>query len=129
MEIIINKGVKGYKEQNVSHKDMAKAYASGLVEVFATPAMIALMESTAYLSVDDLLPQGFSTVGTLVNIEHIKATPLGSKVYCESVLEHQQDRKLTFLVTAYDQTGIIGQGTHERSIINIEKFMKKLIKE
>ena len=129
MEIPITKGIKGYKEQEVCSKDTAKAYQSGLVEVFATPAMIALMENTAYSSVNELLPQGFATVGTSVNVEHLKATPLGAKVWCESVLEAQEDRKLAFSVTAYDQTGIIGKGTHERVIVHVEKFMDKLNKK
>ena len=128
MEIIINKGIKGYKEQEVTHKDTAKSYKSGLVEVFATPAMIALMENTAYSSVNDFLPKGFATVGTQLNIEHLKATPLGAKVWCESVLEAQEGKKLIFSVIAYDETGIIGKGTHERFIIDIEKFMEKLNK-
>jgi len=126
MEITIKKGVKGYHEQQVMLKDTAKAYGSGLVEVFATPAMIALMEHTAHTSLHDFLLEGFTTVGTHLNIEHSKATPLGAKVWCESVLESQDGRKLTFSVTAYDESGIIGRGTHERFIINIEKFMDKL---
>ena len=126
MEIRIDKGIKGYKEQTVSNKDTANAYQSGLLAVFATPAMIALMENTAYSSVNDLLPQGFTTVGVQLSIEHIKATPLGAKVWCESVLEAQNDRRLIFSVTAYDETGTIGKGTHERFIVNIEKFMNKI---
>jgi predicted thioesterase len=126
MEINIKQGTKGYQEQKVEMKDTAKAYGSGLIEVFATPAMIALMENTAHTSVNDSLPEGFATVGTHLNIEHSKATPLGKKVWCESVLESQDGRKLTFSVTAYDETGIIGKGTHERFIINVEKFMEKL---
>ncbi len=126
MEINIEKGIKGHKEQQVEMKDTAKAYGSGLVEVFATPAMVALMENTAHTSVNDFLPEGCTTVGTLLNIEHSKATPLGKKVWCESVLESQEGRKLTFSVTAYDETGIIGKGTHERFIINVEKFINKL---
>jgi len=129
VEILVNKGIKGYKEQEVAYKDTAKAYESGLVEVFATPAMIALMENTACSSVNDFLPEGFATVGTSVSIEHLKATPLGAKVWCESVLEFQEDRKLTFSVTVYDETGIIGKGTHERFIINVKKFMEKLNKK
>ena len=126
MEILINQGIKGYKEQKIEYKDTAKSYKSGLVEVFATPAMIALMENTAYSSVNSSLPEGFATVGTSVNIEHLKATPLGAKVWCESVLEYQEDRKLVFSVSAYDETGIIGKGTQERAIINVEKFMNRL---
>ncbi len=129
MEIIISKGIKGYKEQKVECKDTAKAYGSGLIEVFATPAMIALMENTSHTSINDLLPEGFATVGTQLNIEHSKATPLGAKVWCESVLESQDGRKLTFSVTAYDETGVIGKGMHERFIISIEKFMEKLNKK
>jgi predicted thioesterase len=129
MEIIIDKGIKGYKEQQVELQDTAKAYKSGLVEVFATPAMIALMEHTAHSSVSNFLPEGFATVGIQLNIEHSKATPMGAKVWCESVLEVQEGRKLLFSVTAYDETGIIGKGTHERFIINVEKFMDKLKKE
>jgi predicted thioesterase len=129
MEIIINERVKGYKEQIVSYEDTAKAYGSGLVEVFATPAMIALMENTAHLSVNDFLPEGFATVGTQVNIEHLKATASGKKVWCESVLELQDGKKLIFSIFAYDETGIIGKGTHERFIINVEKFMDKLNKK
>jgi predicted thioesterase len=129
MEILINKGIKGYKEQIVTYEHTAKAYGSGLVEVFATPAMIALMENTAHLSVNGFLPEGFATVGTLININHLKATPLGEKVWCESLLEMQDNKKLLFSVTAYDETGIIGKGTHERFIINVEKFMDKLNKK
>ena len=128
MEIIIDKGVKGYGEQKVEYKDTAESYKSGLVEVFATPAMIALMENTAYSSVNDFLPQGYATVGTHLNIEHLKATPLGAKVWCESVLEAQEGKKMIFSVTAYDETGIIGKGTHERFIIDKEKFIEKLNK-
>ena len=128
MEIIIDKGIKGYKEQEVTFNDTAKSYESGLLEVFATPAMIALMENTAYCSVNDFLPEGFTTVGTKLNIEHLKATPLGEKVWCESILEVQEGRKIIFSVIAYDKTGIIGKGTHERFIIDKEKFMDKLNK-
>ncbi|MDR2408283.1 MAG: thioesterase family protein [Bacteroidales bacterium] len=126
MEIIINKGIEGYREQQVTLKDTAKAYESGLVEVFATPAMVALMENTAHTSVNDFLPEGFTTVGIQLNIEHTKATRLGAKVWCKSVLEYQEGRKLFFSVIAYDETGIIGTGTHERFIVNVEKFMEKL---
>ena len=126
MEIIIKKGIKGHQQQQVALKDTAKTYGSGSVEVFATPAMIAMMEQTAHTSLQNFLPEGFTTVGTHLNIEHSKATPLGAKVWCESVLESQDGRKLTFSVIAYDESGIIGKGTHERFIVNIEKFMSKL---
>ena len=119
-------GIKGYGEQVVENKDTAKSYGSGLVEVYATPAMIGLMENTAHISVNGLLPQGCISVGTRVNIEHLRATPLGEKVWCETVLEAIDGRKLQFTVAAFDSKGLIGKGTHERFVVNVEKFMSKL---
>ena len=123
---LLKEGIKRYGEQVVENKDTAKSYGSGLVEVYATPAMIGLMENTAYLSVESLLPEGCVSVGTLVNIEHLRATPLGEKVWCETVLEAIDGRKLTFSVAAFDVKGMIGKGTHERFVVNVEKFMSKL---
>jgi predicted thioesterase len=128
MEIIIEKGAKAHKEQRVEMKDTAKMYGSGMVEVFATPAMIALMENVAYTSVSRFLPEGFTTVGIQLNVEHSKATPIGAKVWCESVLEKQEGRKLFFSLIAFDETGVIGKGTHERFIVEVEKFIGKLLK-
>jgi predicted thioesterase len=96
------------------------------MEVFATPAMIALMEQTAYNSVMSLLPEEWTTVGTELHIEHCKATPLSTKVRCESVLNKVEGRKLIFILTVYDEEDIIGKGTHVRCIVNTEKFLDKL---
>lgn len=122
---MLKEGIKGYGEQVVENKDTAKAYGSGLVEVYATPAMIGLMENTAHISIGNLLPEGCISVGTLVNIEHLRATPLGEKVWCETVLEAVDNRKLTFTVTAFDSKGIIGKGVHERFIVDTKRFMGK----
>jgi len=126
MDYVLKVGVKGYGEQLVENKDTAKAYGSGSVEVYATPAMISLLENTAHISIGHLLPEGCVSVGTLINIEHLRATPLGEKVWCETVLEVIDSRKLTFSVVAFDSKGMIGKGTHERFIVNVEKFMSKL---
>jgi len=110
----------------VTFKDSAASYGSGLVEVFATPAMIAMMENTAHLSVQPALPMGAITVGTEVNIKHLKATPLGMIVTCNATLIEIDGKKLVFNVEAFDQNGLIGTGTHVRFIVDSKKFMSKL---
>lgn len=122
----LHSGIENQIEKLVEYEDTAAHYGSGLVEVFATPAMIALMEKTALESVKELLPEGYSTVGISVNITHVKATPKGQIVKCLSHLKAVDDKKLTFSLIARDNDGIIGTGTHERFIIHIESFMNKL---
>ncbi len=119
-------GIEGRQEITVTPELTAMVYGSGLMEVFATPAMIALMERTCQVSVQSALEQGNVTVGVHVNVSHLKATPVGEKVWCESKLENIDGRKLSFTVKAFDAQGIIGEGTHDRFIVNQDKFMKKL---
>lgn len=128
MEHNIKVGTKGRHELVVSHEATAAHYGSGLVEVFATPAMIALMECTCQFSVQEFLSMGYITVGTEVNIRHLKATPLGMKVWCESVLTAIEGRQLTFDVDAYDESGKIGTGSHKRMIVNSKNFMERLVR-
>ena len=110
----------------VTPKDTARAYGSGLVEVFATPAMVALMEKTALESVQPFLEEGLHTVGTEINVKHIKATSLGKRVQSYSKLVEVDGLKLSFEVEAYDEDGLIGKGVHKRYIINEEAFINKL---
>ena len=119
-------GIEGKIEQFVTKDDTAAKYGSGLIEVFATPAMIALMEKTCLTSILSYLEDGFNTVGTEVNIKHIKATAVGKKVYCKSTLIFIENKKLVFSVEAFDEEGKIGEATHTRYIIDIKKFMAKL---
>jgi predicted thioesterase len=110
----------------VAFEDTAARYGSGLVEVYATPAMVALMEKTCLTSVLPFLPEGHGTVGVKVDITHNKATPVGMKVTCESTLVEVDRRRLVFELLAYDEKGEIGRGRHERFVIDTRKFMEKL---
>lgn len=112
-------------ETTVTDGKSAVAMGSGTLKVFATPAMIALIEETAWRSVAPHLEAGQATVGTALNISHLAPTPIGMKVRCETVLTAVEGRKLTFEASVYDEAGIIGKGTHERFIINSDKFQAK----
>jgi predicted thioesterase len=125
MELKLEPGAKARVEMTVEYKDTAKAVASGLAEVFATPSMIALMENAAYTAVQPLLPEGMSTVGTRIDAKHIAATPVGLKVWAEAVLVDVDRRKLTFDIEAYDEAEKIGEARHERFVIDEEKFLSR----
>ena len=125
MEHNLQIGASHTAEKLVEEWDTAAFMGSGVVTVFATPAMILLMELAARNAVQDHLPDGSTTVGTLVNVQHVAATPLGAKVSATAVLKQIDGRKLTFDVKATDKNGIIGKGVHERAIIDIERFMSK----
>lgn len=118
-------GIKGIGERIVSEQNTAKTMGSGTLDVFATPSMIALMEQTAYKSVEPYLEKGNGTVGTDLQIKHISATPIGMKVTCESELIEVDGRRLVFQVTAADEKGEIGGGKHERFIIQNDRFQMK----
>jgi predicted thioesterase len=122
---MLETGIKGKKEITVTPDKTAKAMGSGTLDVFATPSMIALMENTAFESVAPYLEPGSGTVGTALNVKHVSATPVGMKVTCETELTKIDGRALTFLVKAYDEAGLIGEGEHERFIIFEEKFQTK----
>lgn len=126
MELNIENGATHTKNMVVTINDTALNYGSGMVEVFATPAMIALMENTSLRVVLPYLPEGYNTVGTKICVNHIKATPVGMNVRCNATLKEKDGRKLLFDVVAYDENGEIGNGTHTRLIIDTKKFMSKL---
>ena len=98
---------------------------SGKLSVFGTPFMIALMENTAFKSVQPYLEENQGTVGTLLNVKHVAATPVGMEVRCETKLVEIDRKRLVFEVKAFDACGLIGEGLHERFIVDNEKFMQK----
>lgn len=118
-------GIKGREECVVGESNVAVNVGSGSLRVFATPMMVALIEKAAVLSVEPYLGEGMSSVGTLVNIKHVAATPVGMRVWAETELVEVDRRRLVFKVAAYDETGLVGEGTHERFVIDIEKFQAK----
>ena len=122
---MLQTGIKGYQEETVVEGKLASNVGSGLVKVYATAMMIALIEKAAVLSVEPYLESGQGTVGTLVNVSHCSATPLGMKVHAETELIEIDRRRLVFKVAAYDECGLIGEGLHERFIIDRKKFQDK----
>ena len=117
---------KGHIEQTITPDLTAARIGSGLVEVFATPMMIALVEQTCLESVLPYLDEGQGTVGTLVNVTHSAATPVGMRVWCDSELVEVDRRRLVFSVKVYDECGLIGEGRHERFVIDSAKFQAKI---
>ena len=122
---MLETGIKGKEELTVTEEITAKVVGSGGLEVFATPMMIALSEKTALTSIMQYLEEGQSTVGTKVDIAHIAATPVGMKVTCETELIEIDRRRLVFSVNVYDEIEKIAEGTHERFIVDNEKFISK----
>ena len=118
-------GLRGAREERVSERNTAKALGSGGLPVYATPAMITLMEFCAAQSVLPCLPEGSSTVGTRLDVKHLSATPVGMTVRCETELVEIDRRRLVFACKAYDEAGLIGEGTQERFIVENAKFMEK----
>lgn len=119
-------GLKGHLEQMVTEEVTADRIGSGLVKVFATPMMIALIEQTCNESVVPFLEEGQGSVGTHVDVSHCAATPVGMRVWCDSELVEIDRRRLVFAVKAYDECGLIGEGKHERFIIDSDKFQSKI---
>jgi fluoroacetyl-CoA thioesterase len=118
-------GIRGEQSVLVTAANTAKTMGSGTLEVFATPALVALAEKTCWMSVADALGEGNGSVGTKLELEHTAPTPVGMTVTCESELVAVEGRKLTFKVALHDEKGPVGGGTHERFVINNAKFAAK----
>ena len=122
---MLTTGTKGKAEVKVDDTNTAVTMGSGSLKVFATPAMIALIEKAACKALEGQLEDGQTTVGTKLDVAHIAATPIGMNVTAEAVLTEIDNRKLVFEVVARDEKDIIGKGIHERFIVNAEKFTAK----
>ena len=118
-------GIKGSARTKVVFENTALAMGSGTLEVFATPAMIALMEKAAVNTVAPYLEEGQGTVGIKLDVSHVAATPVGMEVHAEAELIAIEKRTLTYKVSAYAGEELIGEGTHQRAIILNERFMEK----
>jgi fluoroacetyl-CoA thioesterase len=125
-DINIKVGLTAAIETKVFNKSSAEEMGSGNLDVYATPAMISLMERSALSAVSLHLPKGYTTVGTSVNIKHMAATPIGMKVRAIAELVSIEGRKLTFKIEAYDSREKIGEGQHERYIVESTKFREKV---
>lgn len=119
-------GIIGTQNTIVGEKDTAEARLSGLLPVYATPALIAFVEYTCFQSIMPELEEGTGTVGTALNFKHLSASPVGAHIRCESELIEIDGRRLVFNVNAYDDFGLIGSGIHERFIIKNDRFMQKV---
>lgn len=118
-------GLKGSTEILVGTRDTAPHVGSGKIKVLATPVMVSLMEEAALNAVEGLLPEGHQTVGIRLEISHVAATPVGMRVRAHAELIKVDGRKLTFRVSAEDEKEPIGEGVHERIIVNVARFDKR----
>ena len=123
---MIEVGLKYESQTVVSTTNTANTLGSGDMEVFATPAMIALMENAAMMAVAPHLDEGASTVGIEMATSHIKASPIGASITASAELISAEGRKLSFKVKAWDAQGVIGEGNHTRFVVDRERFLSKV---
>ena len=123
MEITV--GMKAEVFSFVEKEDTAKEVGSGSLLVYATPCLVALMEGAACEAIEEALEDGKTTVGTMLNIQHLSATPVGLEVRATAEVTAVEGKVITFAVEAFDEAGPIGKGTHQRVIVPTEKFLEK----
>lgn len=122
---MLKTGITGEARCLVTPETTAANLGSGALEVFATPAMIALIEKAAWQSVQPMLEEGCGTVGTALRVRHLSATPVGMEVVAKTELREIDGRRLVFKVEVYDAKGMVGDGEHERFIVKNDSFLKK----
>lgn len=125
MEFDIKKNSAAEVSEKCTEDNTAIKLGSGKSPVYATPALVALMENAAINACDPQLPEGYSTVGIAMNVKHVAATPIGLTVTAKATLIEQDRKKLTFKIEAHDDAGLVGEATHERFIIESAPFLAK----
>lgn len=123
MEITV--GMKGEVSTLVEREDTALEVGSGELLVYATPCMVALMEGAACEAIAPL-PEGKTSVGIELNVSHKAATPVGMEVRAEAEVTAVEGNTITFRLAAYDEAGLIGEGTHKRAVVSSERFLAKV---
>jgi len=124
-DMALEVGMKWQETEEVTKDNTAAVLGSGGMNVYATPAMILLMEKASWTLAGKELEEGLTTVGTSVNVKHLSASPIGSTITCNTELVEIDRKRLVFHVEAFDNVGKIGEGTHERFIVESEKFLAK----
>jgi len=127
--VALKPGSVGRAELVVGEEHTAPRVGSGLVHVLATPVMINLFEAAALDAVDQYLPQGYQSLGTVLNVRHIAATPVGMRVFAEARIVRIENRTVFLEVNARDEKELIGDGLHERVVVNVEKFSLRVAKK
>ena len=122
-------GLTGRAELVVGEEHTAPRVGSGKVRVLATPVMINLFEAAALAAIEHLLPRGYQSLGTILNVRHIAATPVGMKVVAEARVLGVESRTVRFFVQAHDEKDLIGDGDHERVVVNVEKFDQRVARK
>ena len=122
-------GLTGRSELIVGEQHTAPRVGSGLVHVLATPVMINLFEAAALDAVDRHLPEGYQSLGTVLNVRHIAATPVGMKVRATAEIVRVEGRTVFLKVKAEDERELIGDGLHERVVVNVEKFSQRVARK
>jgi fluoroacetyl-CoA thioesterase len=125
----VHEGLTGYAELRVAEEHTAPRVGSGKVRVLATPVMINLIEAAALDAVERLLPPGYQSLGTLLHVRHIAATPVGMRARATVEVERVEGRTVFFKVQVHDEKELIGDGTHERVVVNVEKFDQRVQKK
>ncbi len=129
MEVTLQPGLTGEVREVVQPEHTAAHLGSGNVHVLSTPMMISFMESAAIEAVDHLLPEGQQTVGIRIDVRHLAPTPVGMQVTARAELTNVEGRILTFRVTAEDEKELVGEGTHQRAIIDASRFLERIKKK